>query len=113
MVLELSKAFSFFLSLLSLYPVMMSAFFEPGSHWQERLGMAALKMLLAAVICFASGILFCWPVKSNPDSHQALVSTLPVKVFFSGIAGMAILFAVSWYLEEYYIPLLHHSCCRP
>jgi len=28
------------------------------------------------------------------------------------MAGMAILFAVSWYLEEYYVPLLPHGCCR-
>jgi hypothetical protein len=113
MLLELSKAVSFFLSLLSLYPVMMSAFFEPGSHWQERLEMAILNVALSACICLVSGLLFSWPSRANANAGQSLAATLPVRLFLWALVGMAVLFAVSGYLEEYYLPLLHHNCCRP
>jgi cation transport ATPase len=106
MVLELSKALSFFASILSLYPVMLSAFFVPGSHWQDRLAMSLLKIALAACICFASGLLFVWPSQTNPEAGHPLMSTLPVRLFFCALAGMAVLFVLSWYLEEYYVPLL-------
>jgi hypothetical protein len=112
MVLELSRALSFFLSILSLYPVLTSAFFVPGSHWQDRLAMSLLRIALAACVCFISGLLFSWPSPANP-AGQSLTSTLPVRMFLWTLTGMAILFAVSWYLEEYYLPLLPHRCCRP
>jgi hypothetical protein len=111
-LLELSKTLSFFLSLLSLCPVMVSAFFVPGSHWQERLEMAAFRVAFSACVCFASGLLFTWPSRSNPDAGQPLMSTLPVRVFLWALVGLAILFAVSWYIEEYYLPLVRHDCCR-
>jgi hypothetical protein len=41
------------------------------------------------------------------------MSTLPVRMFLWAMAGMAILFMVSWFLEEYYVPMLPHRCCRP
>jgi hypothetical protein len=112
MVLELSRALSFFLSMLSLYPVLVSAFFVPGSHWQERLALSLLKIALAACVCFLSGLLFSWPSPVNPDG-QSLMTTLPVRMFLWTLAGMAVLFALSWFLEEYYVPLLPHRCCRP
>jgi cation transport ATPase len=112
MLLELGRALSFFLSILSLYAVLMSAFFVPGSQWQERLAMSVLKIALAACVSFFSGLLFSWPSPVNPR-WQSLMSTLPVRMFFWAMACMAILFAVSWYLEEYYLPLLPHPCCRP
>jgi hypothetical protein len=112
MLLELARTLSFFLSILSLYPVLVSAFFVPGSRWQERLEMALLYIALAACVCFVSGLLFSWPSAENPDGER-LMSTLPVRLFLWAMAGMAILFAVSWYLEEYYVPLLRHDCCKP
>lgn len=112
MLLELGRALSFFLSILSLYPVLMSAFFVPGSHPQERLAMSVLKIALAACVSFLSGLLFAWPSPINPNG-QSLMSTLPVRMFLWTMAGLAILFAISWYLEEYYLPLLPHPCCRP
>jgi hypothetical protein len=123
MLLELSRTISFFLSLLSLYPVLMSAFFIPGIRWEERLTMALLKVALAGCICFASGLLFCWPSGNNTEATspegtsaeatEPLMSTLPVRMFCWTMAGVAILFTVSWYLEEYYVPLVRHGCCRP
>ena len=117
MLLELARPLSFILSILSLYPVMFSAFFVPGTHWQERLATALLYIALAACICFMSGLLFSWPSRANPEaanpgSGQSLMSTLPVRFFFWAMTAMTILFAVSWYLEEYYLPLIRHDCCR-
>ena len=103
MLLEVSKAMSFLLSILSLYPVMMSAFFVPGARWEERLALAVYKIGLAGCVCFASGLLFSW---SSPKAEASLMSTLPVRMFFWALAGMALLFLASWYLEEYYVPLL-------
>jgi len=112
MLLEIGRALSFFLSILSLFPVLRSAFFVPGSHWQERLAMSPMYIGLAACVCFASGLLFSWPSPMNPNG-QSLTSTLPVRMLLWALAGMAVLFAVSWYLEEYYLPFLPHPCCRP
>jgi hypothetical protein len=113
MLLELARPLSFILSILSLYPVLVSAFFVPGTHWQERLGMAVLYIALAACICFMSGLLFAWPTRTVPATGQPLLTTLPVRLFFWAMTAMTILFAVSWYLEEFYLPMLRHDCCRP
>jgi hypothetical protein len=113
MLLELGRTLSFVLSILSLYPVLMSAFFEPGSRWQERLTVILLNIVLAACMCFASGLLFSWPAQANPDAGRPLMSTLPVRLFVWAMVAMAILFSLSWYLEEYYLPLIRHDCCRP
>ncbi len=43
MLLEIGKALSFILSLLSLYPIVLSAFFVPGTHWEERLSLSLVK----------------------------------------------------------------------
>lgn len=113
LLLELARPLSFFLSILSLYTVMMSAFFVPGTRWEDRLEMALLRIALAACVCFASGLLYAWPLPAAGEPPQPLLSTLPVRLFFCALAAMALLFALSWYLEAYYIPLTTHGCCRP
>lgn len=110
MLLELARPFSFFLSMLSLYPVMVSAFFVPGARWEERLEMALLRAALAACICFASGLLYAWPSNTEPPEH--LLSTLPVRMFLWTIAGMTVLFVLSWYLDTYFVPMARRDCCR-
>jgi hypothetical protein len=110
MLLELARPLSFFLGMFSLYPVMLSAFFVPGAHWEERLEMALLRVALAACICFASGLLYAWP--SNTGTPEPLLSTLPVRMFLWTLAGMAILFVLSWYLDTYYVPMARRDCCR-
>lgn len=102
MLLEMGKALSFFMSILSLYALLTSAFLVPGSHWDERLEGALIKIVLAACICFASGFLFSLSAKPEPP----VMRTLPVKMFFWALAGMAVLFFLSWYLEAYYVPML-------
>jgi hypothetical protein len=113
MLLELARPLSFFLSMLSLYPVLTSAFFVPGTRWEERLEMALLRVALAACICFSSGLLYAWHPRTDPATSEPLFTTLPVRMFFWTIAGMAILFALTWWLDTYYVPLLRHGCCRP
>jgi len=113
MLLELGKAFSFFASILSLYPAMFSAFFVPGTRWDERLFLSLDKIALSACICFASGLVFSWPSKARagaqPQPEPSLLSTPPVQLFFCALAIMVILFVLSWYLVVYYIPLTYKN----
>jgi hypothetical protein len=102
---EAGKALSFMLSILSLYPIIVSAFFVPGTHWEERLSMALLRIALAACVCFASGLLFAYSPRSGGKS-EPLMRTLPVQMFLWTLAGVAVFFVISWYLETYYVPLL-------
>lgn len=110
--LELLRPFSFFMSMLSLYPVLLNAFFVPGTRWEERLEMALLRVAFAACVCFASGLLFAWPRHFPGRTAQPLLSTLPVRVFFWAMAGVAVLFALSWYLDAYFVPVASRNCCR-
>jgi hypothetical protein len=106
MLLDLGKAVSLILSILSLYPVMLSAFFVPGTRWEDRLAMSLIKIALAACVCFASGFLFALRPRLSLRTFSQIFSTLPVRIFFWSMGAMVVLFAVSWYLEEYYVPLL-------
>ena len=106
MLLELGKVLSFFLSILSLCEVMMGAFFVPGTRWEDRLAASLLRVAFAGCACFGSGIFFEITAHNHGDSGATLMSTLPVRLFFCALAGMALLFALSWYLDAYYVPLL-------
>jgi hypothetical protein len=99
-MLELAKAVSFLICILSLYWAGFSAFFVPGTQWEERMWMAGFKLLAAAAICFYSGMVFSWPSKANPTAFQRLTATMPVRLFFWGVAGIAVLFVLSWYLAD-------------
>jgi hypothetical protein len=112
MLLELARAFTFFLSMLSLYPVLVSAFFVPGKHWQERLLDSLLYVILAGCMCLISGLLFAQPSPANPDGDR-LLTTLPMRLFVWTLVGMAVLFSLAWYLDVYFAPQLRHDCCRP
>jgi magnesium-transporting ATPase (P-type) len=101
-LLELGKAITLIMSILSLYALLVSAFFVPGSAWDERLVNSLLRIALAACMCFASGLLF----RSSEPDEPPVTRTLPVRLFLWAVAGMALLFFLSWYLEEYYVPLL-------
>lgn len=105
MLLEIGKALSFFASIFSLYALMGSAFFVPGSSWQDRLVASLARIALAACVCFGSGILFREEaLQQSPESDQPLTGTLPVRLFFWAVAAMALLFLLSWFLVTYYIP---------
>lgn len=103
---ELGKALSFFLSLLSLYPIVVSAFFVPGTHWEDRLVLSLVKIAFAACICFGSGFFFLRSASAGKDVIDRLMQTLPVQMFFWTLGGVILLFILSWYLEEYFVPLM-------
>ena len=111
MFLELARPLTFFLSMLSLYPVLVAAFFVPGTRWEDRLVGALLRVALAGCTCLMGGLVFSRPSPQNPGG-EPLMSTLPVRMFIWAMVGMALLFALSWYLEEYFVPLMQHDCCR-
>jgi len=102
MLLEIGKAVSLLMGILSLCALLESAFLVPGARWEERLLGSLLRIALAGCVCFASGVLFR---TAEPESAP-LTRTLPVRLFFWALAGMAVLFFLSWYLEEYYVPLI-------
>jgi hypothetical protein len=105
-VFEIGKAISFFLSILSLYPIVGSAFFVPGTRWEDRLTMSLLKVAMAGCVCLASGLFFCQSPSAGNSLTDRLMRTLPVKMFLWTLAGVVLLFFVSWYIEEYFVPLM-------
>jgi hypothetical protein len=102
----MGKLLSFILSILSLYAVLESAFFIPGSDWHERLSVSLVRGAIAACVCFGSGLLFALSREKHARTEMPITSTLPMQMFFWAMAGVAILSMVSWYLEVYYVPLL-------
>jgi len=97
-MLELSKAATFFASLLALYWTALSAFFIPGLHWQDRLYLALARLALAAAVCLLSGLVFRLPTRANPDAHQPLAATLPMQLLFWTAPILTLLFLASWYV---------------
>ncbi len=107
MLLELGKAIGLCASILSLYAATFSAFFVPGTRWEERLFLSFSRIAIAGCVCFASGLLFAWRPNSQTRHGHSVLHTLPVQLFFCGVAAMVVLFVLSWYLAVYYIPLTY------
>jgi hypothetical protein len=102
LLLDLGRAFSFLLCILSLYALIDTAFFLTATTWEQRLVASILRVLLAACISCASGLLF----QHHTDPPTPLVRTLPVRIFLWTIFAIVILFALAWLLDLYYVPLL-------
>ena len=65
-------------------------------------------------IAISSGFLFALAENGGRGgAHEPVLHALPVRVFFFAIGGMALLFVLTWWLDTYYVPMLHHGCCRP
>ena len=45
--------------------------------------------------------------RSEAETRQPLLETLPVRLFFCALGAMAVLFVLSWYLAVYYVPLTY------
>ncbi len=100
MILDLAKAISFFLCIVSLYHAAIHTFFLPGTHWRERLVFALARLAFAACICLLSGLLFLVPVRTNPDRDLTLSHTPPVRLYLWSLAAMGALFLLSWFLTD-------------
>ncbi len=106
-MLPVAKVVALALSILSLYLLLAHAFFVPGSPWGDRLLDGLGTMGLAACVCFASGLLFEIPErKFDPEPTPPLMRTLPVRLFFWGVGVMAVMFVLSWFLAEDFVPLI-------
>ncbi len=101
MFLDLARAISFFITMLSLLALFNTAFFIIGATWKQRLLACITRVALAACISLASGLLF------RHSTHPAvpLSKTLPVRVFLWTLFVVMVFFAAAWYLDVYYIPL--------
>jgi hypothetical protein len=102
LLLELGRAISLVFSILSLYAVLDVAFFLPATRWEERLVASFARVGVAACVCLASGMLF----RYNAAPQVSLARTLPVRLLLWTIFGVVLLFALAWYLDVYYIPLI-------
>jgi hypothetical protein len=101
---ELAKAVALILSIVSLYALLGSAFFEPvpGSPWQQRLLQSIQTLAMSGCVCFASGLLFSITTRPEPP----VTRTLPVQLFWWALGGTVLMFLLERYLEVFYIPLL-------
>lgn len=123
MVLELAQPIAFLLSILSLYSVFHAAFLTPASL-DDRIHHALLRLAFAAAIAVVSAYIFReadlqadarfdaefaahfgrgFGSPSTQPPTPSLVTTLPLRLFCWTVAAMAVLFAVSWYVETYVV----------
>jgi lipopolysaccharide export LptBFGC system permease protein LptF len=104
---ELAKVAALILAILSIYALLASAFFAPGSPWQQRL-LASVEMLaISGCVCFASGLLFQLTSQSaQSEDGPPVTRTLPVQLFFWSVGATVLMFLLSRYLEVYYIPTI-------
>jgi hypothetical protein len=101
LLLDLGKVVSFAMSILSLCALLDTAFFVPATRWEDRLIASLARIGLAACICLISGMLFHFSQPRVP-----LARTLPVRLFLWALSGYTLFFALGWYLDTYYVPLL-------
>jgi hypothetical protein len=100
LLLDLGRAFTFLLSILSLYALIDTAFFATATTWQQRLLASIARVVLAACVSFFSGLLF------HLHGNLPISRTLPVRIFLWTLAGVIVLFTLAWLLDAYYVPLL-------
>jgi len=105
--LDLGKAVSFAMSILSLCALLDAAFFIPATRWEDRLVASFARIGFAGCVCLLSGLLFHFSQPQVP-----LARTLPVRLFLWAVSGFSLFFALGWYLEVYYVPLLWRNLPR-
>ena len=109
MFLELAKFASLLLGILLLDAVFHTAFLEPGGHLEEQLLPALRMLLLAAAVSLGSGYLFRSAERRAGQGavrHDGSVAgSLPMMIFWWGAGAMAVLFAIAWLIERYWLGL--------
>lgn len=108
---ELAKAVALILTIVSIYALLGSVFFVPGTTWQQRLLSSTEMLAMTGCVCFASGLLFRLTTESaNSNSGVSsllpVTRTLPVQLFFWSLGATVLMFLLSRYLEVYYIPTI-------
>jgi hypothetical protein len=104
---ELAKAVALILTIISIYALLGSVFFVPGSPWQQRLLTSVETLAMTGCVCFASGLLFSLTTPSVAGQEGPPVTrTLPVQLFFWSLGGVILMFLLSRYLEVFYIPTI-------
>ena len=98
MLLEMARPVSLMASILSLLAVFHAAFLGTETDIVQRLIQGLAMLALAAGISLLSGLTFL----GHADLGQ-LSRTFPVRVFCWTSGIMAVLFAVSWYVETHCI----------
>jgi hypothetical protein len=101
LLLDLGKVVSFLMTILSLCTLLDTAFFVPATRWEDRLIASLARIGFAGCVCLISGLLFHFGEPKVPLAH-----TLPVRLFIWALSGFSLLFALGWYLDAYYVPLL-------
>lgn len=97
-MLDLLKAAFTAGTILAIYRVGIAAFFEPATRWEDRVFDSLVRLVIAICISLAGGILFIFPVRSNPDRDKPFLTALPVQMLLWSTILMALLFAASLYL---------------
>ena len=99
-MLELAKALSFLVCILSLYWAAISAFFVPGAQWEERSGWPFSSSWPPPQS--ASTAAWYFPGRPGPIPPPFSASRPPCRCGFSSgpWQGIAVLFFLSWYLAD-------------
>jgi hypothetical protein len=104
---ELAKVVALILTIMSIYALLGSVFFVPGSPWQHRLLTSIETLAMTGCVCFASGLLFSITTRPvNGEEGPPVTRTLPVQLFFWSLGGVVLMFLLSRYLEVFYIPTI-------
>jgi hypothetical protein len=99
MLRELAKPVTLALCILSLYAVFATAFLIPESDLEQKICDSLVVLTLAGGFALVSGVVFR-DAAPGVAGRPRLAATLPVQLFFSAAGVMAVLFAVSWYVER-------------
>jgi hypothetical protein len=103
--LELAKFASLLLGILSLDAVLHIAFLEPGRNLEQQFLPSLRMLLLAGAVCLGSGYIFrAWQQKAG-QRNASLAGSLPMLIFWWAGGVIALLFAVSWFVERYFLHL--------
>lgn len=105
MVLELGRFVSLLAGIVSLHAVFYTAFLAPLIGLRERVVQSLDVLVLAGGVCLASGLIFRWWDRKARIQTPSTAATLPMRIFWWFSGGVVLMFAASWYLQTYYLPL--------
>ena len=80
-MIDLGRAISLALSILSLYGMLEGAFFVPATRWEERLIISVARIGLAGCVCLASGMLF----RHEAEPASPLVGLFSTFIFVDAV----------------------------